>query len=132
MTESGGIASVFERVVERAQHAASRLRVKSALNPMLWLCGIVSLPCYGLAFLLGEGALSIAFVVIGSTPIAATICGFFYFMLVAPEKLQSEEYQIRHEAMELIKQKGTSVEISPVSVEAVANPGYVALPGTDR
>jgi hypothetical protein len=118
-------ASVFERIAAKAQSAASQLRVKSALNPMLWMCGIVSLPCYVLAYFSyasGFHDLGMAFVYIGSVPIVGTVLGFFYFGIVSPEKLQSEEYQLRHETIELIKQKGSAIEISPSSLEAIANP----------
>jgi hypothetical protein len=48
-------------------------------------------------------------------------------MMKAPEKLQSEDYQIRHETLELIKQKGTSLEISPTSLTVIANPAHPRL-----
>lgn len=130
MAEMGG----WDRLVATAQAAAGSLRVKSALNPMLWLCAIVSLPCFILSYLLhGIEPLATILVFIGAAPIAATIIGFLYFMVMAPEKLQSEEYQIRHEALEVIKQKGTSVRISPSSLEAITNPVHAGLPrGGDR
>jgi len=59
--------------------------------------------------------------------VLATILGFFYFMIFAPDKLQSEDYQIRHETLELIKQKGSSVEIEPSSLHAIANPAHARL-----
>jgi hypothetical protein len=65
------------------------------------------------------------FVYVGSAPVVATVIGFFYFMIFSPEKLQSEEYQLRHETIELIKQKGSSIEVSPSSLEAIANPNYL-------
>jgi hypothetical protein len=114
---------VWEKLLTNAQSAASSLRVKSALNPMLWLCAIVSLPCFVLAyFFRGIEPLDRYLLYIGAGPIAATLIGFFYFMVRDPTKLQSEEYQIRHEALEVIKQKGSSVEIIPSSLEAIANP----------
>jgi hypothetical protein len=118
--DGGGI---FDQVVANARSAASRLLVRSALNPMLWLCGIISLPCFMFAvFVRDVWPLALLLLCIGSAPIIGTIVGFLYLMVVAPEKLQSEEYQIRHEALEVIKQKGTRAAISPSSVVAIANP----------
>ena len=78
MAEPGG----WEKFVANAQSAASSLRVNSALNPMLWLCGIVTLPCFVLAyFFRGIEPLDSLLVYVGSAPIAATILGFFYFMV---------------------------------------------------
>ena len=125
MTDHNSVAQAFERLAGKAQSAAASLRVKSALNSMLWLCGIVTLPCYLLAFgatAYGFQSLGMAFFYLGSLPIIGTVAGFFYFMIAAPEKLQSEEYQLRHETIELIKQKGSAIEVSPSSLEAIANP----------
>jgi hypothetical protein len=123
MSEQPPLAGVFERVAGRAQSAASQLRVRSALNPMLWLCGIVSLPCFFIAYLLrGIEPLATIIAYVGIAPVATTILGFLYFMIFAPEKLQSEDYQLRHETLELIRQKGSSVAIAPSSLEAIANP----------
>jgi hypothetical protein len=128
MSDPGAAPRFFEQIIASAQSAAGRLRVKSALNPMLWLCGIISLPCFGLAYIAsGTEPLATILVCIASAPVICTILGFFYFMIFAPEKLQSEEYQLRHETLELIKQKGSSVEIAPSSLEAIANPVYRAL-----
>jgi hypothetical protein len=113
---------LFDRFARRSQSAAGRLRVRSALNPILWLCAIVSMPCFGAAPFLGGSILQSVVIVIGAVPVATACAGFVYFLRFAPEKLQSEEYQIRHEAIELIRQKGTSISISPASIEAIANP----------
>jgi hypothetical protein len=106
-----------------AQSAAARLRVRSALNPMLWLCGIVTIPCFVLAYLLGgNGVIPISLILLGAVPVLTAVGGFIYFMIRSPEKLQSEEYQIRHQALELIRQKGSTVKIIPSSLEAITNP----------
>ena len=135
MADQGTTPGLFERISGRAQIAAHQLRIRSALNPMLWLCGIVSLPCFVfsivlLAFLPTKlEKLAIILVLVGIAPIAVAIIGFFYFMIFAPHRLQSEEYQIRHEALELIKEKGSPIEISPSSLDAITNPVRPALPG---
>jgi hypothetical protein len=59
---------------------------------------------------------------IASLPILASIVGFIYFMLKSPEKLQSEDYQLRHETLELIKQKGSPVELLPSTIPITTNP----------
>jgi len=114
---------LFEKFAASAQSAATTLRVKSALNSMLWLCAIISLPCFAGSYAFrGTEPLASLLMYVGTAPVIATIIGFFYFMIRSPEKLQSEDYQIKHETLELIKEKGSSVEISPSSLEAIANP----------
>ena len=124
-----GMAGLVESIVANSKTAASRLHVRSALNPMLWLCGIISLPAFALAYYFrAADALSTMLVWVGTAPIAATIIGFFYFMLFAPERLQSEDYQLRHETLQLIKTKGSELAVLPSSLEAISNPAIAALP----
>ena len=39
-----------------------------------------------------------------------------------PEKLQSEDYQLRHEALGLIQQESGRGALDTVTVQAIANP----------
>jgi hypothetical protein len=99
---------------------------------MLWLCAIISLPCFLGAFLFhGIEPLATILAWSGVAPIAVTCLQAVYFAIVCPEKLQSEEYQLRHETLEVIKQKGSPIEISPSSLEAISNPVLRALPSGD-
>lgn len=51
------------------------------------------------------------------------ICGvFIYFAIRHPEKLQSEDYQLRHQSLQWMQQKSGNVEISPVSLDQIVNP----------
>jgi hypothetical protein len=121
MTDAG--QNFLERIAASAHSAATHLRVKSALNPMLWLCAIVSLPCFSLSYFAhGIEPLATWLIYMGALPIFATIIGFLFFMIKSPEKLQSEDYQIRHETLELIRQKGTDLQIAPSSLHVIANP----------
>ena len=36
--------SIREAIVTRVMQAGGRLKVRSALNPILWLCGIITVP----------------------------------------------------------------------------------------
>jgi hypothetical protein len=92
---------------------------------MLWLCGIVSVPAFTLSYFAHSHqmeSLGTSLFWLGCFPVAVAAIGFLYFMVWAPEKLQSEDYQLRHESLELIKQKGSSIEIAPSSLDAITNP----------
>ena len=90
---------------------------------MLWLCGIVSLPCFVAAWFTRDiQTLSNVLAAVGAMPVVTTCLGFVYFAIFRPEKLQSEDYQVRHEALEIIRQKGGLLQIAPSSIEAIANP----------
>ena len=99
---------------------------------MLWMCAIISLPLFILAYVCRDvGGLTEVFLWIGGAPIAATIVGFFYFMIASPQRLQSEDYQIRHETLELIRTKGSDLAVLPSSLEAISNPAVKALPAKE-
>lgn len=118
----------IEHVAGKAQSAAAQLRVKSALNPMLWLCGIISLPCFAFAwFVRGVEPLASVLTYVGAAPVIVACLMGMFFAIFKPEKLQSEDYQLRHETLELIRQKGSNIEIEPSSLEIVANPVSGAL-----
>ncbi|WP_194089606.1 hypothetical protein [Vibrio hibernica] len=114
---------MFQQSGSSAESAAQSLHVKSALNPMLWLTGIAT-PI----FLTGSYALrdsSPAFEILifsGVLPVVVTCLGFVYFALFKSEKLQSEDYQIRHESLQIIQQKIGTIEMPYTSIENIVNP----------
>jgi len=113
----------WDKIVGSARSAAVQLHVRSAINPMLWESALVSLPCFGFSYLFkSDAVLSDALLVVGTLPILAAVGGYIYFSIVAPERLQSEDYQLKHEALEIIKQKGTDIEVLPSSIEAISDP----------
>lgn len=126
---------VFTRISEFADSATRRLRVRSALNPMLWLCAITMPLCFFSAYLFRDTpALCATFVVLGALPLVVACLAFVGFAIFKPEKLQSEEYQIKHESLQLIQQKAGRLTMAPTSLTAIANPEHPLLPpgGNDR
>jgi len=109
---------------------ASRLHVRSALNPMLWMCVIISLPMFLLAFWCSQPTLAAGFFVMGALPVFVDLWGFVRFATNAPHLLQSEEYQIKHEALRIImEQKGRRSGVDVAALEAIAKPSSLPPPG---
>ena len=48
--------------------------------------------------------------------------GFFVLLFVDRDKLQSEDYQIRKQSLELIQEKGEPVPVDAKSIETIALP----------
>jgi hypothetical protein len=122
---------LLENLGQHSQSAATKLHVKSALNPLLWLTGIATPLCFGGAYIFR--AFSPVFEILALTgvlPIVVTCLGFFYFALFKPEKLQSEDFQIRHESLQLIQQKSGEIAILASSLEQIVNPAAPALEST--
>ena len=99
--------------------AGGRLTVRSALNPILWLCGIITIPsliCFGLMNQPPGWLVWLAF-----APVIAAIFGFLFLLLFDRDKLQSENYQIRKMQLEMIEEKGLP-PIEATAIEVIANP----------
>ena len=100
-----------ESLAAKVVDAGGKLTVKSALNPILWLCAIVSIP----ALILVPFFQTIQnwLFALASLPVITAILGFFFLLLFDRDKLQSEEYQLRKQTLELMQQKGQALP-SPI------------------
>lgn len=118
---------LFERLTHLAEHAIARLKVSSALNPCLWLIGI-AIPFGLFTAFFSTGLVQYVALLIAISPIILFFIAYVYFMLKNPDKLRSEEYELRKIALELIEEKGGSIAIAESSVEAIANVEYREFP----
>ncbi len=123
--------SIEEKISQRAVDAGSRLRVKSALNPILWLCGIITIPCVSAIAYINPPP-PVWLVILAFIPVVSAAMGFLFLLVVDRDKLQSEDYQIRKQSLELIQEKGESLPISSTSIQAITNPIYDSLPSFDN
>jgi hypothetical protein len=119
---------MWESLTHSSLKAARSLLVRSALNPMLWLTAIFSPVCFVAASAFrADQLISHVLIIAGLIPPAVTCLGFFYFMFTDPGKLQSEGYQLQHEALQMIQQRRTGeLTIDPTSLPATTNPALPA------
>lgn len=114
-------------MVTKAAEQGGRLRVRSALNPMLWLCSIITIPTMVTAAVLGPRA-PIWLIALALAPVGVALVGFLFLLVIDRDKLQSEEYQLRKRSLELMQAKGDP-EPSPINAVAViVKPGQLDLP----
>lgn len=104
---------------------AGKITVRSAVNPLLWLCAVVSLPCLYLYAQTGK----IFFAVLASFPIAAVLFAYFYFLCTNPDYLRSEDYQLRRHSLEMLGDKDNRLGANASTIVAVTNP---ALPSENQ
>jgi MFS family permease len=93
-------------IASRAIHSGGRLKVQSALNPALWLCGIICIPALCVAGLSPNPPWWIPWLILA--PVALAAIGFLFLLFFDRDKLQSEDYQIKKMSLELYEQKGMS------------------------
>jgi len=115
-----------DTIVTKTIEAVERLTVRSALNPILWLCGLVTIPSILVASYMT--AVPTWLVFLACAPVAAALFGFLFLLFVDRDKLQSESYQLRKQGLELIEEKGDLRLIDATTIEVIANPDFPALP----
>lgn len=108
-----------------AQSVVHRVRVRSALNPTLWLSAIVTPVCFIAGwFFRGSGWLAEFLVSLGALPVLTAVGSFVYFAARDPDRLQSEDFQLRQRTLRIVEEQQDRISIS---AEAVGN-----LIGTER
>ena len=113
-----------EQILHRVLGAAEKIKIKSALTPMLWLC-LITLPI--LYNVINQEAPAPWKIVVAGTPLAITVLGFLFLLFFDRNKLQSEEYQLDKQYMELIENKGQVLPIPAVLIESIPKPQSESL-----
>jgi hypothetical protein len=106
--------------------ALQTLRVRSAVNPLLWLCALISFPIFSIGIV--KGTLSWYLVITALLPIFAVLYAYFYFMRSNPDYLRSEEFQIQKKTLELIGEKGQEFPVTSSDLVEIARPEKNMLP----
>jgi hypothetical protein len=109
-----------EGIIKRFTEAGGSLRVRSALNPALWMCAIVSCPSLIVWSCLNQPPLWLDWMV--TAPVILACFGYLFLLFFDRDKLQSEEFQIRKKTLELIEQKGMSGPMTVAAIEAMVTP----------
>lgn len=109
----------LDDAIRSSTSRAGVVRVRNALNPLLWLCGLVTPSSWvAVYFLHDDPGLEIAFGMIGGLPVAAALVAYFLLLFRDPNRLRSEEYQIRHEALQILHKRGESGDVVDVAVDS--------------
>lgn len=109
----------LERAIGAWMSRLGMARIKTALNPLLWLCGLFTPIAGVLVYLLRDYAVfPYVFMVALCLPMLAILVAFFIFAFRDPDRLQSEEYQIRHQALRILHYHGQSSDVADVALDA--------------
>jgi len=102
----------------------------SALSPLLWLNGIVTVPCLLLAAFMSS-PMNIAFFVLALLIVGFSLWQYTALVKIDPRLVQSEKLQFEMAKLDLVAQKGGSVIIDPVSIEFSTEPTLLARPSDE-
>lgn len=98
--------------------AVNRLKVRSALNPALWMVGVISVPSLGASTLLNGAA---QFIVLTTAVIPVIVACFMlvWFTLTDPNKLRSESHEQVMAVMNMVEHKGGAITLAPQDVSNI-------------
>lgn len=114
-----GFSEIFRQSISKA----GTMRVKSALNPFLWACLIVPPLCWYAAWVFQADVILLRTLVLsGLIPVVLLAVAGLRFTFCDPSRLQSEEYQIKHQTLNLIEKKGGKIVLNSDALVEIANP----------
>jgi hypothetical protein len=120
----------FNKFSQTSTSGVARHISGNAFKPILILC-LITIPSFLTAAYLfkDDRTVSHLLLIAAAIPMILACLAYVCFAYFKPEKLQSETFQLRQQALHLVEQKGKGFAVSPVSLEAISNPS-VGLLGT--
>lgn len=82
----------MSNIFEKAQSAATKLVVRSAVNPALWFSAIITPVCFTAAIFLKDCRTIL--LIAGMTPIGLVVFAYIFFLFFDRDRLHSEEFQL--------------------------------------
>ena len=111
----------------RTDQIAQQVTVRSAVNPSLWACAVISFPLFCLSTQVNDWR-SIAFFIIGIIPVISFCFSYFYLLFKNPEYLRSEEYQLRMNSIRLLGDKDNPLRAEAGDIVSMVNNPSLPLP----
>lgn len=115
-----------ERILATLTEVGGQLRVRGALTPILWLCGVIAIPCITALAWNKDAPPIISWILVAV--VGTSLFGFLWLLFFDRDRLQSEEYQIKSRTLDLIEEKGSKKAIDAATVQAISQPEFLALP----
>lgn len=88
---------------------------RTALNPALWIVGLICPLSLVLAAFATDANARLALFCFAAIPLLGAIIAYFILMFRDPDRLQSEEYRVKQQAMLYLYERGGSTEIVDVA-----------------
>jgi hypothetical protein len=100
-----------DEVIRSAIERAGVIRVRNAMNPMLWLSSASTIIFLFAAYMFRDDpVLKYGFASLGALPILASLAAYFIFLFRDPDRLQSEEFVLRERALQYRYRQEASAE----------------------
>jgi hypothetical protein len=104
------MTDLFGALTSRAQALLSRIRLRSAANPSLWLAGL-SVPIFYLSHISNDPTLRLGFFIVGAAVVLNAVLTLQRLLWINPDYLRSEEHHIRKMIVERLGDDTTQPEM---------------------
>lgn len=91
----------------------------SAMTPLLWLNGLITLPCFVIGFWSTDNVMKWIPVSVAVIVVFYTLYKYNYLVNKDPKLVQSEKFQIISQKLDIISQKGGDIEFENVDLTTV-------------
>jgi hypothetical protein len=118
---------MFESITGYLEKALRSRQTGSALTPLLWLNGIVTVPSLLLSAFLSP-PMNYAFFGLAVAIVLVSLCEYRTLVRKDPRLVQSEKLQFEMAKLDLVASKGGPVVIDPVNLEFSAEPPHLQAP----
>jgi hypothetical protein len=117
---------ILDEAIRSWTSRAGVVRVRNALNPLLWAAGVLTPMSWIAAYAFRDDAiLKYALVAFGALPGLATLASHLYFMFRDPDRLQSEEFVLRQQELSIVSRSGNGPR--PIESEGRELPNVVEV-----
>jgi hypothetical protein len=100
----------LDKIIKTGLSRVEAVKVRTAINPLLWLSGCLMPFCFAGALLVPETVIKLAFLGLAAVPIFATLIAYFLFLFRDPDRLQSEQYLIKQQMIQLVRQHDDHID----------------------
>jgi hypothetical protein len=120
----------LEEIIRTGLSRVDTVRVvRTAINPLLWLVGLTTPFAFIFAAIAGDQLIRLLLLCFAAIPVLVTLIAYVIFMFRDPDRLQSEEYRIRQQALRILYKTGGNTEIVDVANQVVRVEASNARPG---
>lgn len=106
----------LEEIIRTGLSRVDTIAVKrTAINPALWLVGLVTPISLLLTAIVADETTRLILFFFAAAPVVFTFIVYAVLIFRDPDRLQSEEYRIRQQALKYLYKKGGTTEIVDIA-----------------
>ena len=109
------MAERLMQILHNASASSASVKIKNAMNPIVKLMLCLLPFATGMMLFGGSTWVQVLGAVYSSLVVLVALGSYVFFMLTRPHMLQSEEYQIQRQALEIIQRQGIPGTVELVS-----------------